>query len=82
MACYKRRVTLGLWPFITECFFYHCAVLYYFNYYIGSEIEHCGPANQEEVQQFCWLPNFHRGDTTSDGIALDMDNICDGLIGM
>ena len=46
---------------------------------IVTEIEYCGPASQEEIQQFCSLPSFHRdnGDERN-----DMENICDGLIGM
>lgn len=46
-----------------------------------SEIQHCGPANSEEVCKFVWMPGNHKGvcDSIEDPKT---EAICDGLIGL
>ncbi|XP_052810769.1 cryptochrome-1-like [Mya arenaria] len=48
----------------------------------GKELEHCGPANSDEVSKFVWLPGTHKGNCSSGNEELSEAILCDGLMGM
>jgi len=50
-------------------------------FYCLLDIQHCGPANSDEVIKFVWMPGNHKG-TCHDPEDPKTDGICDGLLGL